>query len=394
MQQNVTYFDPTSFDISIEEFDALQEKHKFSKEYKKRKRKMLNEYRRSISLPEKRTYLKIAVTAALLVISAPIIANAATDGEFFNRIWGSLGKKNVEPHKETLYDEQGFPYTYTFPQREYVDITPDQAEKLIGGHVSHKRTVRKLGDTTLTILSAIQDGNAAIVEFTLERKGGVNAFECSPLDNELHGAEFSHDASFWFHFPYCSENILVDFEQSTEDVLHCYNYMTMEPDAYDEEAKGIIMEISKYPCTRGELFEADEETFNKYKDETETLYITVPFPAPVKTAEYVNADRGIACISPLSLKVDMDTGLGLEELNEECYDMENIYYTSVNYKDGTTYIVQEHELENVHSCDTKIDNTCCISYDTQGNLTFVFNRLVDTDSIASITVNETTYTIN
>lgn len=392
MKKNIEYSNPASLEISVEEFDALEGKHEFSKKYQKKKRKLLQEYRKSIFLPKKHTCAKIAAAAVLLLISAPIIANAATNGEFFNRIWGSMGKENVASHEETLYNEQELPYVYTFPQREYIDVDPEKAEDLIGAHVSHERIVQKLSDTTLTILSAIQDGNAAIVEFTLERKGGVDAFEYSQLDNEFHGAEFSNDASFWFHFPSCSENILVDLERSTDELLYCYNYMTMEPDSYDKKAKGITMEIEEYPCTRGELFEADEKTFDRYKKETKILRITVPFPAPAETAEYANADGGIANISPLSVKVDMDTGLGLEKANAECYDMENIYYTSVNYKDGTRYIVQEHELGKIHSCDTNIDNTCCISYDTQGNIIFVFNRLVDTDSIESITVNETTYT--
>lgn len=388
-KQNIPVED---YEFSIEEFDALEGKHEFSKAYQKRKRRLLREYRKRILLPKKSTYAKIAAAAAVLLISAPIIANAATDGKFFNRIWGSLGKKDVASHEEILYNEQELPYVYTFPQREYIDVEPEKAEKLLGAHVSHERLVENLGDTTLTILSAVQDGNAAIVEFTLERKGGVNAFTCSQFDNEFHGAEFSQDVPFWFHFPSCSENILIDRERSTEELFYCYNYMTMEPDSYDEKAKGIVMEIDRYPCTRRELFEADEKAFDKYRKETDTVRITVPFPSPIETTAYANPDGGIADISPISVKVDMDTGLGLEEKNAECYDMANIYYTSINYKDGTKYIVQEHALEKIHSCDTNIDNTCCISCDTQGNLIFVFNRLVDTDSIASITVNEATYT--
>lgn len=391
MKQNVKYSNPSAFEISVEEFDALEGEHQFSKKYQKRKRKLLREYRRNIFLPKKRTYAKFAAAAALILISAPIIANAATNGEFFGRIWGSLGKKNIASHKEILYNEQELPYVYTFPQREYIDVDPEKAEELTGAHISHERLEQKLGDTTLTILSSIQDGNAAIVEFTLERKGGVNAFEYSQLNNEFHGAEFSQDIPFWFHFPSCSENILVDLKRSTDELLYCYDYMTMEPDSYDKKAGGITMEIDKYPCTRRELFEADEKNFNKYKKETKSLRITVPFSAPIETTEYNNADGGAASISPLSIKIDMDTGLNLEEANAECYDTENIYYTSVNYKDGTSYIVQEHELGKIHSCDTRIDNTCCISCDTQGNIIFVFNRLVDTASIESITVNEVIY---
>lgn len=393
MKQEVNNINPTSFDISIEDFDALEGIHEFSKEYKKKKKDMLKEYRKNIPVSAKRKYIKTAVAVSLIIILIPIAVNAATNGEFFNRIWGRLSKENVASHDEILYNEQEFPYTYTFPEREYVDIDPEQAENLIGNHVSHEPIVKELGDTTLTILSSVHDGNAAIVEFTLERKGGVNAFHYSQLDNEFQGAQFSHDPTFWFCFPACSENIIVDLKRSTEDMLYCYDYMSMEPGAYNPETKGITLEVSEYPCTRGELFEADAETFDKYKADTKVSNILIPLRAPVKTTEYVNTDGGITSISPLAMKIDMDTGLGLSELNEELYDPDNIYYVSVNYKDKTRYIVQEHELQDIHTCDKKIDNTSGISCDTQGNCILIFNRLVDTDHIESITVNKTTYTL-
>lgn len=176
-------------------------------------------------------------------------------------------------------------------------------------------------------------------------------------------------------------------------MLYCYDYMSMEPEAYNPETKGITLEVSEYPCTRGELFEADAETFDKYKADTKVSNILIPLRAPVKTTEYVNTDGGITSISPLAMKIDMDTDLGLSELNEELYDPDNIYYVSVNYKDKTRYIVQEHELQDIHTCDKKIDNTSGISCDAQGNCILIFNRLVDTDHIESITVNKTTYTL-
>lgn len=37
--------------------------------------------------------------------------------------------------------------------------------------------------------------------------------------------------------------------------------------------------------------------------------------------------------------------MGLEKLKEECYDTNNIFYASVNYKDRMAYAVQEHEHE-------------------------------------------------
>ena len=107
--------------------------------------------------------------------------------------------------------------------------------------------------------------------------------------------------------------------------------------------------------------------------------------------EFANKGGGFASISPLSLKIDMNTGLGLSE--EEAYDPYNAYYVSVNYKDGTKYIVHEHEMEGLHSCDTETDNSSYSCGSTENNLTFVFNRLVDVDNVESVTVNKTKYVL-
>ena len=48
-------------------------------------------------------------------------------------------------------------------------------------------------------------------------------------------------------------------------------------------------------------------------------------------------------------------------------------------------------MDGIHQCGTEIDNTSYACGDIDGNFTLVFNRLVDTDNIQSVTVNETEY---
>ncbi|MDE5966213.1 MAG: hypothetical protein K2G89_05210 [Lachnospiraceae bacterium] len=389
MKQEISYINPTSLDISVADFDAMDEIHVFSKEYKRNKKQMLKQYRKKIYTSGQKNYIKAAMIAALFLILAPIAVNAATDGEFFNRIWGKLAKKDVKSHDEVLYDEQNFPYTYTFPEREYVDVDPDKANALIGEHVSHHTIVKELGDTTLTILSSVYDGNSAIVAFTLKREGGVNALQYSQLDNEGYGARFTHDATFRLEFTGYSETIFVDLDRSTNDLLYCYDYMvTTNSSAMD--MKELSLEVKEYPCTVGEMFAADEETFDKYLADTKTSHISIPLKPAVKRSDYTNAAGGIASISSIGLKIDIRTGLGLS--GDEIYDRENIYYIAVNYKDGTDYVVLEHALPSVHDCDVKKDNSNAFDC-YEGIFTLLFNRLVDTDTVQSITVNDTTYSL-
>lgn len=390
MKQAEKYMNPEFLNFSIEEFDALEGNHEFSDAYKEKKRKMLQGLKKETSSSFRFRYVKYAVAASLVLLITPLAVNAATDGELFGRIWGSLGKEQVASHEETVYEEEkDSTYTVTYPQRDYEDVDPQKAEELIGNNISMEPIVKDFGDTRLTILSSVADGNAAVVAFTLERQGGVNALDYSQLNNEAKGADFSEDADFYFDFKECSGSIFVDMEKSTEDKLYCYNYMTM--DAWNKGVDGLSLETCYYPCTRKELFEADDKTYAEYMAQTKEETISIPLKSMVEKVEYANAEGGLIEVSSLSMKIDANVGLGLSE--EEAGDPYNIYYVSINYKDGTNYVVSEGEREGVHACETEIDNTSYVCGDLQNHLTCVFNRLVDTKNIESITVNETTYAL-
>lgn len=366
--------DPEQIFISVEAFDAINSIHEFSEEYKKNKKKMLKQYRKGLNRPVKGKIIKAA--AALLVAATPVIAVTAANSEIFSRIWGTSGRKNIEPHEEVFRDEEkGISYTVSYPAREYTDDALDKADELIGSFISDEPVVKEIGDTKLTVLTVVYDGNAAVAAFTLEREGGVNALTYSQVDNESKGAWFSDNAPFWFQFADCYENIFVDLDKSTKDMLYCYDYMVIDP--FFKEEKGLTMEIYQRTDSR----EGEEQG--------DTL--SIPLKGRVKGAAYVNAEGGEAILSPISVRIDMSTGLGLTP--EEVYDPWHIYYVSVNYKDGTSYIVHEHEMEGIHSCRVETDNAGYIC-GTENGIVFVFNRLADMEEVESVVVNETIYTLN
>lgn len=379
-----------SLNISIEQFDAQNEEHEFSDEYKAKKHAALKEFKANTRHASRIRFARIAAAACLVLVLTPIAANAATGGELWGRIWGNSTRNNVASHDEVVYEaEKGTSYTVTYPQREYETIDPQKAEELIGSNVSYEPIVKEFGDTKLTILSSVMDGNAAVVEFTLEKEGGVDALDYSQLNNESKGADFSDNADFYFAFKECSGSIFVDLEKSTNDKLYCYNYMVM--DAWGEGMDGLTLETEQYPCTRKELYDAEGETYEQLSNETVTDTISIPVKQQVATTDYTNPDNGCATVSPLSLKIDKNTGLGLTE--EEAYDSYNIYYAAINYKDGTNYVIMDEAREGIHSTETDIDNSSYICSGMDNSLTFVFNRLVDPAQIDTITINETTYTL-
>lgn len=376
---------PELFDISIEEFDKMNETHRFSKQYKRNKKELLNQYKRSMFAPARMNYVKVASLFAVILISGPIVANAATNGELFSRVWGNHGRNDVASHDEVIYDEENeTSVTVTYPERDYEEVDVAKAEELIGEQVSYTTITKEIDGTTLTILSAVKEKNAAVVEFTLEKEGGVDALNYSQFDNEAKGAWFSDESTFWFKIGDGGENIFVDLEKSTEEKLHCYDYMTLE-----SPASNLSMELYEYPCSQKERVDADEAKLAEIDAATVKTTINIPIKDEVSSMEMQSEEGGRLEVSPLCIKIDMNNGLDLTR--EEAYDPYNCYYVSINYKDGTSYVVREHSKSGKHTCDVEIDNSsyACSSMDNE--LTYVFNRLVDTEQIASVTVNEVEY---
>ncbi len=362
------------FTVSVEEFDALEGMHEFSGKYEKKKKRMLKAYQRRVCQSVWPAGWVKAAAMFLLAISTPVIMSVASGSEFFGRIWGTLGRENIESHEEILQDEEkGTSFLVTYPKREYTDEGLEKAEELMGEGVSYKSLVKEIGDTRLTVLGAAYDGKAAVVEFTLEREGGIKGVLYGQLYNESKGAWFTEDAPFRLSFKDCSENIFVDLDKSTKEMLYCYAYLVT--DLSDQRA-GIPMEIYR---------RQDEGTDGEQQTDT----VLIPIQGQAEKKQYVNADGGILDLSPMSMDIDCKVGLGLSQ--EQAYDPWYVYYAAVNYKDGKVYVVHEHGIEGLHSCEVDIDNTSYACGTQDNHMVFVFNRLVDNGDVESVVVNKTVY---
>ena len=376
------------FDISIEEFDAPGETHEFSERYKKTRERNKQKY--LYHRPQWQRIASIAAAAALF-IATPFVVNAATDGELFERIWGILGKKNVEAHQEPVYEaEKDSSYYIAYPAREYAELDPEIAKALIGDCVEELSISQEVDGTTITFLSAVRDNNSAVVALTLEKEGGVDILNYSQLDNEAKGAWFSEASTFLFNIGY-GGNLYVDLDKSTEDKLYCYDYVPLNTFGNGS----LRMEIEQYPCTLGErdalLAEAyGSEQAMAVENGKKSISIDIPCGNRLESAEFTNAGGGRIEMSPISMNVDMNTGLGLTP--EQAYDPYSAYKIVITYKDGSTYTVVEHEYPDVYACGEYIDNTSysCGSLDNEYLL--IFNRLVNPEDVVSVTVNGVEYT--
>ena len=376
------------FDISIEEFDAPGETHEFSERYKKTRERNKQKY--LYSRPQWQRITSIAAAAALF-IATPFVVNAATDGELFERIWGILGKKDVEAHQELVYEaEKDSSYYIAYPARDYAELDPETAKALIGDCVQELSLSQEVDGTTITLLSAVRDNNSAVVALTLEKEGGVDILDYSQLDNEAKGAWFSEKSTFLFNIGY-GGNLYVDLDKSTDDKLYCYDYVPLNTFG----TGSLRMEIEQYPCTLGErdallAEEYGSEQAQAVENGKKTTELRIPCEKRLGSTAFTNAGGGQIEMSPISMNIDMNTGLGLTP--GKAYDPYSAYKIVITYRDGSTYTVLEHEYPDVYACDEYIDNTSYSCGSLDNEFLLIFNRLVDPEDVVSVTVNGIEYT--
>ena len=77
-----------------------------------------------------------------------------------------------------LYEQKMYNVAYCILRDEGL------AESLIGDSMSYPNITKEIDGTTITILSVVRDNNSAVIEYTLEKAGGVDALNYSQLDNE------------------------------------------------------------------------------------------------------------------------------------------------------------------------------------------------------------------
>lgn len=382
--------------MSIEEFDMIDKdlkKHSFSDEYIRRKEKIMNEYKHKKTGNRTQSIVKFAAAAAALFVAAPIAVNAATDGEFFQRIWGNADKATIESYEVTFeedgkIDENGNvnKITYTMPKVEYTEIDETRAAELLGDYVSDAQTQIKMGDTTMTVLSVVRDENSIVAEYTLEKEGGVDCFNYSDFDNHTKGAWLNEDQKINFGFEEGAGKIYVDLERSTPDKLYCYEYMAAGSFLFDQEdvTDHITLWYSEFTKPMSEMYKEMEESDNYdyapyiVKEDR----ISVPVKDAVESVTYTNAEGGSVKISPISMTLTSCKGL-LSELvdGSECVDF--VKSVEITYKDGSTYLVMD---ENVASYEYLCGNGDAF--------VTLFNRVVDVDQVQSITVNDVVYSLN
>ena len=334
--------------------------------------------------------VRIAAAAAALVIASPFVVNAATGGELFARIWGNLGKNNVPSHEATITedgktDEKGNPVTRktVMPKIEYVSQDPEEAERLIGGKYTTEPVTAKIGDTSVTVNTVVRDGMGFVVAYTVEREAGVDCYIYSQQDNEGMGARLNVDSKIEFGFEGGEGKVWVDLERSTKSKLYCYEYLCDFSALYANGQAApigdhITLVCREFTKTRKEISDMNlakgEKSFIK-----EEKTVRIPVADKLSTKTFKSANGEIIKLSPIAMQWDSTGGK-----ESKGYSLDSVNKFKITYKDGSEYVVFDR-------------NNPVASYGTLSSsdtgFIVLFNRLVDAEKIAKITVNNTDFTM-
>ena len=116
------------------------------------------------------------------------------------------------------------------------------------------------------------------------------------------------------------------------------------------------------------------------KVQTEAVDISDKGQIPVREIDL--GEQGHLVYSPIAVRVDMSKGFGLSDV--EAQDPINMKHMEIKFKDGSSYVVSDSE--------NMIENNGYILGAGEWYKT-VFNRLIDTDEIAEIIVNDVVFPV-
>lgn len=363
---------------------ALDEKLSGIKDNPWLAQRVMNQADREEPIMKKKLSFGMVFVAAMILVMGTALAVTLNTG-FFSRVFGNETRENVTEHTETYDNGKGGTYDYLYPAREYVAADPAQAERLIGSRAMNDPVAVQIGDYTLTVLNAVRDENAMVMELTLECPTGIKGMNYSQLTNEDKGAWFADDASYYFAVDMAPEMMYVDLQNSTDTCLRIDYYCLFFAKKADGESP--VMTVA----TVSEGKEAEERIFDPKE-------VIIPADKAVSAARFVSEDGSLIELSPFSLRVypaaEEETAvIPAQEATDgdtpvivfSQMDPDSLNELVIEMKDGKEFTVLDAG---------KLDNTmymCGGLGESSRDTTMVLNRLVDPEAVKCIRVNGTMY---
>lgn len=298
---------------------------------------------------------RAAAACACAAVLCGITVLAAVQGSL-QSMFGTKGQENVKVHNA---EEGG--QSWMVRAREWETADEDTAEHLLGEHMAQIGESVTVYGYTLTLDEYIIDENGiGAITYTLSNPDGLAGI-CSTEYGEYYmdpdvpmkeiGMRSTRDR-------FIDHRSVVDRTQTTDTEMRAVMYFTAEEKL--EEGEGIRLIHSGY--------ELNEKGESVSEEKEEIVFMPESF---VHSDTFTSGAGYTAHISPVGIRFD---GPVFEMASAE-WPADKLLIT---YTDGSVYEAEDADTDNIIAgCYSNED----------GGLCQVFNRLVNTEEIASVTVN-------
>lgn len=321
-----------------------------------------NVYEEVLKMAEKRERRRRRCTpgriAAACVFAAALAGTtvfASVRGEFLREIFGIKGRENVGVHTVEAGGQ-----SWTAPAMEWETADEAAAERLVGEHVAQIGESVTVYGYTLTLDEYVIDENGiGAVTYTLSNPDGL-AGVCSTEYGEYFmdpGVPMKEIDIRSTGGSSMDKKSIVDQTLTTDTELHAVMYFTAMEQL--EEGEGIRIIHSGY--------ERDEKGEVVSEESEEITFMPDSF---VRSVPFTGGTGYTAHVSPVGVRFD-------GPIFEKAVSGWIMNKLLVTYTDGSVYQAKDADVSNII--------VGCYSHD--GGLGLVFNRMVDTEGIASVTVN-------
>lgn len=284
------------------------------------------------------------------------------------------GSQHSWEHTE-IYNESG-KLKYYWPNRETVEVSPEQAQALLGDYLPESGYQWQIGDYTFTVEGYVLDEHTGTGRFyySVEHPGGfpedaVN-WETGVLTYKSHiNVLFSTKSGV--HWKWISGKLtFVDMERSTPEKLYL-----MEGGASAEQGWKAEDGLSVNFTITGET---DRD------DNVLSVDLDLPGVKSLPVVEIFHPETGelAAAISPISVRADVRYLRNELSNGDVIWDSER--YLALEYADGSRYVIEGADM----------DNADYWMRDMEGYTVAVFNRLVDPSQVTAVIVDGYRYEVD
>jgi len=341
-----------------------------------------------------RMITRVLVAAAVIVAMSVGVAFAAylsgEDSRFYQTFFGSTVIPSVDVTIE--YEEAGGSLNSVEYKTERIEVDEEEAEELVGRYLAEIGSFEIFSYTglvtTVNIEKVLYDYNTGAFFFSMSMERESGGFPELNLTGEWNDVWFNSEYGLCIGGRGWGPGAMYyDSVNSTQNKIYL-NCVGVNLDIYTMEENEMylsfhenvrISEINPDDLLKAEYIWEDEDTAGF---ELERIYF--PRTESIPATEIIADGKAAVIFSAVGIRIYYDAF----ELGEYLHDPGGIKYVSIEYSDGSSYVVNDtnNSLYNYnYACGTIPE----LVTDGRTYVTYCFNRIIDPENITRVIVNDT-----